>query len=60
MKKKFKLLLEAHTECPHCKKKIVFKRYEDILKPSVKAEKKVWVEVEKDLQSKLTTGGKQK
>jgi len=45
------------TKCAWCGKNIQVSKYEETLKPSVKADKKIWVETSKDTQSKLKTGG---
>lgn len=45
--------VELHIECPHCKKAVVVRQFEDVLEKAIPAEKKTWVTAEKDQQSKL-------
>ena len=45
--------VELHVECPCCNEAIVVRQFEETIEKAVPADKKQWVEVEKDVQEKL-------
>ena len=59
MTKKPKPKETIHVVCAHCKKKIVVRKFEEVLEPSKKAIKNEWITVEKDAQTRLPKGDKQ-
>ena len=58
MTKKPKAKETIHVLCAYCGKKIVVRKFEEVLEPTKKAVKNKWVTVEKDTQTKLPKGDK--
>lgn len=60
MTTKKKTKLEEKIKCPMCGERLIIKQYEETITPSVKAEKKTWIQVEKDTQQTLDQNKKTK